>query len=103
MNHQLISFMIFVPLIGAIIQAFLPSLKTKDGDMARWVALVASLSASLLAIAFLFFFSLDASPDASIGVSYPWVGSYSITYNVAIDGMNALLVLLVAIVFPSLI
>lgn len=104
--------MIFVPLLGAVIQAFLPSLpplpslkgeNDDSGDMARWVALVASLSASLLAIAFLFFFSLDSSPDASIGVSYPWVGSYAISYNVAIDGMNALLVLLVAIVFPILI
>ena len=102
--------MIFVPLLGAVIQAFMPTLNGKTdvgsgqtADIARWVALVASLTASLLAIAFLFFFSLDTSPDASIGVSYPWVGSYAITYNVAIDGLNALLVLLVAIVFPILI
>ena len=113
MNNHLISFMIFVPLLGAILQALLPSTASnnvdgtqssgKMGDLARWIAFASSLSASLLAIAFLISLSSSSSADASIGVSLPWVGSYAISYDVAIDGMNALLVLLVAIIFPVLI
>jgi NADH-quinone oxidoreductase subunit M len=102
-NHQLISFMIFVPLLGALVQAFIPSNTQGGGNFARWAALISSLSASLLAIAFLIFLQSSGSPDAQIGVSLPWVGSYAISYDVAIDGVNALLVLLVAIVFPILI
>jgi NADH-quinone oxidoreductase subunit M len=102
-NHQLISFMIFVPLLGALAQAFIPSGSEGGGNFARWSALITSLAASLLAIAFLIFLQTSGNPDAQIGVSFPWVGSYAISYDVAIDGVNALLVLLVAIVFPILI
>ncbi len=35
--------------------------------------------------------------------TFPWVGSYAISYDMAIDGLNALLVLLIAILFPVLI
>jgi NADH-quinone oxidoreductase subunit M len=102
-NRQFISFMIFVPLLGALLQSLLPSSSPRFQKIGRWTALFTSLVASLLAVGFLFFLNSSSNPDAAIGVSYPWVGSYAITYDVAIDGMNALLVLLVAIVFPVLI
>ena len=95
MSNSFISLMIFAPLLGAFLQAFL-------SQRGKWIALGASLLGSLIALALSF--SLQGQgPDAQIGVSYPWVGSYAITYNVAIDGLNVLLVLLVAIVFPILI
>jgi NADH-quinone oxidoreductase subunit M len=34
---------------------------------------------------------------------FPWIGSYAISYDLAVDGLNALLVLLIAILFPVLI
>jgi NADH-quinone oxidoreductase subunit M len=93
--------MIFAPMIGALLQAFLPKESGSRG-IGRWVALGSGLVGSLCAI--LLSFSLQAQgPDAQIGVSYPWVGSYAITYDVSIDGLNVLLVLLVALIFPILI
>lgn len=96
--------MIFAPLLGALLQALLPQSKTQGGEgaSARWIALGSSLIGSIVAFA-LSFGLQGQGPDASIGVSHPWVGSYAITYDVAIDGLNVLLVLLVALVFPILI
>ncbi len=77
-------------------QAFVPTARS------RWIALGASLLASIAAI------SLVASmepqvADLQAAESFPWVGSYAISYDMAIDGLNALLVLMVAILFPVLI
>lgn len=95
--------MIFAPLVGALLQALLPQPKSgEEGPSFRWVALGSSLIGSLVAIA-LSFGLQGQGPDASIGVSHPWVGSYAISYDVAIDGLNVLLVLLVALVFPILV
>lgn len=95
MNNQFISLMIFAPLLGAILQAF----TRRQG---KWIALATSVLASV--VAFVLSLSLQGQgPDAAVGVSYPWVGSYAITYSVAIDGLNVLLVLLVALVFPILV
>jgi NADH-quinone oxidoreductase subunit M len=34
---------------------------------------------------------------------FPWIGAYAISYDMAVDGLNALMVLLIAIIFPVLI
>ena len=96
MNNHIITLTVFAPLVGALMQAFVPAARS------RWIALGASLLASIAAI------SLVASmqpqvADLQAAESFPWVGSYAISYDMAIDGLNALLVLMVAILFPVLI
>ena len=110
MNNRLISVMIFAPLIGAFLQAFMPRSSSassgvgESGDthFGKWIALGSSLVGSLCAVAISIALAAQG-PDASIGVSHPWVGSYAITYDVSVDGLNVLLVLLVAIIFPILV
>jgi NADH-quinone oxidoreductase subunit M len=43
------------------------------------------------------------TPELQAMERLPWVGSYAISYEMGLDGLNALLVLLVAIIFPVLI
>ena len=74
MSNRFISLMIFAPLVGALLQALLPQPKSgEEGPSFRWVALGSSLIGSLVAIA-LSFGLQGQGPDASIGVSHPWVG-----------------------------
>src|SRR6185437_6606195 len=91
--------MILAPLIGALLQTVLPD---AGGKVGKWVALGTSLVGSLSAVVIAISLS-SLGPDAAIGVSHPWIGSYAITYDVSVDGLNVLLVLLVALVFPILV
>ena len=96
MNHHLISLVVFVPLLGAFLQLFISHTKS------RWIALGSSLMASLFA--FLLVLSMKSEvPDLQSGEYFSWISSYSIGYEMGIDGLNALLVLLIAILFPVLI
>jgi len=103
MNTHLISFMIGLPFLGMLLQAFVPPLKGQSAaNASRWLALSASIAASVCAFALIL--SMHAqSADLQASEIIPWVGSYAISYDMAVDGLNALLVLLVAILFPVLI
>lgn len=103
MNHHLITLMVFLPFVGALIQAFLPTLGPKsDTTMNRWIALGASLAASLCGIVLVASMQA-ATAELQANEFLPWVGSYAISYDMGVDGLNILLVLLVAIIFPLLI
>ncbi len=96
MNNHLISYMVFLPFFGALLQAFVSMTRS------RWIALAASLAASACAIVLVVSMQIQTS-DFQQMESLPWVGSYAISYDMAIDGLNVLMVLLVAILFPVLI
>lgn len=95
MSFNIISWMIFFPLLGALLQVFVP----KNG---KWVALGASALSALCGL--ILVLGMDpAIADLQAVEILPWVGSYSITYEVGVDGMNALLVLLISLVMPVLV
>lgn len=96
MNHHLISLTVIFPLLGTLFQALLPTSRS------RWVALAASLCASGCAVLLILSMQTQTA-DLQAIESFPWVGSYAISYDMAVDGLNALLVLLIAILFPVLI
>lgn len=117
MNQHLISLMVLLPFVGSIVQAFLPATRNAAGgsgasasvsatsggrESSRWVALGSSVLASLCAVVLV---ASLTTPNAELQATetLQWVGSYAIAYEMGIDGLNALLVLLVAIVFPILI
>jgi NADH-quinone oxidoreductase subunit M len=104
-NNNLISLMIFAPFVGAVLQIFFPGgAGARNTRVANWIALTASLVGAFCAIAIaLELQDLGPVADAAIGAAHPWIGSYAITYDVAVDGVNVLLVLLVAMIFPILI
>lgn len=103
MTHHLISLMVFLPLVGAILQAFLPP--TQHGSSlgpSRSVALITSFLASICGIVLVSSMETQ-SADLQMVETLTWIGSYSIQYQMGLDGLNALMVLLVAMIFPVLI
>ncbi len=96
MNHHLISLTLIFPLLGALLQTVVQTPRS------RWIALAASLAASICAM--ILIASMQAqNADLQMTESFPWVGSYAITYDMAVDGLNALLIVLIGILFPVLI
>lgn len=96
MSNHLTSLMIFFPFLGACLQTFFPSIRS------RWIALASSLGASICAIILVMSMRSQVA-DLQATEFLPWVGFYAISYDMAIDGLNALLVLLIALLFPVLI
>jgi NADH-quinone oxidoreductase subunit M len=88
-----LNLLLWLPLLGAVAQAFLPS------HVSRTVGLALSLIASILG--FVEFSQLSSSGTASVE-HMNWIGSYGISYLLSFDGLNALPVLLVSICFPML-
>ena len=92
MIDHFVTLMILVPFIVAIAQ-FL------RGPWILWVGLLASSISSLMA------FAVIASMRSGISELQatellPWIGAFSISYDVGVDGLSAVNVLLVAILFP---
>ncbi len=106
MDYYLITPMVFIPLVGAALQALLPTglrLGTQGADaIGRWIALASSLAATAFAVVLLFSMNPSVS-GLQANETFPWIASYAISYDMAADGLNILLVALIAIVFPVLI
>lgn len=94
--------MIVLPVLGAVSQVFFAgSSRDASGYLSKMTAVGASCLASLCGL--LLIFQMQTHTADMQGVeSYAWLGSYAIGYEVGVDGLNALLVLLVSIVFPLL-
>ncbi len=96
MTHHWISFMVFTPLLGALLQSFFSSAKS------RWIALAASLLSSIFGLVAVMTL-LPQTADLQHRESVPWVSAYAMSYTMGIDGLNALLVILIALLIPVLI
>lgn len=95
---DLLSLLIFSPVLGMIVLLFL---KADQKRAIRWVALLTSLVTFGLALAVLAAFD-PARPDLQLTVSIPWfeVAGLPIAYQVGVDGLSILLVLLTAVLTP---
>jgi NADH-quinone oxidoreductase subunit M len=92
---MLTAILIFWPLVAALIVLALPSEQVKPA------ALIASLIELLLSIYVAFVFVPTAEPQFALDVS--WIASLGIDFNVAIDGISLLLVLLTTVLIPFII
>jgi len=95
--------MVLLPLLGAIAQAFLPSFPGEGKDrVSRWLAISASIASSFCGLVLVLSMASETA-ELQAAERFTWIGSYAITYEMGLDGLNVLLVLLVSIVFPVLI
>ncbi len=102
MDNHLITLMIFFPFVGALVQALLPRRAVgRELFASRWVALTSSLAATVCGA--ILVFGLQSQAELQALESFTWIESYSISYDMGIDGLNILPVLLVICVFPLLI
>lgn len=107
MFNYLISLMILLPVVGAVLQGFLPDATTQGENhisrpAGRWVALATSILASICGIVLVMSMQTQTA-DPQAAETFAWIGSYAIRYDMAVDGLNAPLVLLISILFPILI
>ncbi|MCL6553111.1 MAG: NADH-quinone oxidoreductase subunit M [Firmicutes bacterium] len=92
----MLSWLIFLPLAGALVVALLP----RDRDaLVRWVGLAASL-ATLAVFAAVWAAFDPASGALQLVERVPWVPQLGIGYAVGVDGISLLLVGLTAVIFP---
>jgi len=93
----LLTVTVFVPLAGALVLAALP--RRSADDLARWVALAASLVALGFAVAVAARFKVGEA-GFQLGQSANWVRTLGVRYHVGVDGVSLPLVLLTTVLTP---
>ena len=95
---DLLSILIFFPVLGMVVIMFL---REEQKRVIRWVAFVTSLVVLGLALLVLSRFN-PSNPSLQLMVTVPWiqVAGLQISYQVGVDGLSILLVLLTALMTP---
>ncbi len=95
---QPLTLLTFFPLIGVLALLFIPSDRK---NTLRWAALVTSLITFLLSLWVLSLFNM-ANPDLQLSDPRNWitVAGWNIQYNLGVDGLSILLVLLTTFLTP---
>jgi NADH-quinone oxidoreductase subunit M len=88
----------FSPLVGVLVILFLNSQRK---NLIRWVALITSLVTFVLSLVALVQFDAS-SPDLQLVIDLPWiqVAGWNIAYQMGVDGLSVLLVLLTTFLTP---
>jgi len=92
----LLSVLIFLPLVGALAALFMP--RTGEALLRAW-AVAVSLIVFIVSMGLWFAFD-PTTPDFQFVERVAWVPSLGITYQVGIDGISFLLVLLTTFLMP---
>lgn len=97
MNFNILSIIMFMPILGALIILLIP--KVKDG-VVKYIAAFAA-SASLL-LSFIAYFNFKNNVNGMQFLEhYTWLKSYGINFDLGVDGLSMPLVLLTAIILFS--
>src|SRR5215208_253271 len=91
--ENVLSYMTFIPLAGAVAILFLPSAAYK---LIRWVAAAVTVPPLVMAI-WLFNHFDRAQPGFQFVEKYQWIPAYNISYYMGIDGISISMVLLTAL------
>jgi NADH-quinone oxidoreductase subunit M len=93
MEHWVLTWMIFIPIVGMFVVLALPS---AAHELIRWTALGFTVPPLLLAVWLYGAFDRSTS-DLQFVVKVPWIASYNIDYFVGVDGVSVSMVLLTAL------
>jgi NADH-quinone oxidoreductase subunit M len=93
-GFPLLSFLIFLPLAGA-----LPLFFFRSAAFARWWTLALSSLTAICSLALLSGFN-PASAKYQFAEAYSWIPRFQINYIVGMDGISILLVLLTTLIMP---
>jgi NADH-quinone oxidoreductase subunit M len=97
---QPLTVLTFFPLVGVVVLLFI---NRERKEALRWTALVASLITFAIAIWAVFFTAYSfRDPDLQLVIDVPWfqVAGLQISYQMGMDGLSVLLVLLTALLTP---
>ena len=87
----LVSLVVFLPLVGAILLAFLPSSRPQ---LIRYAALGIALATWVVSLAMLVGYDPGSAQHYQYSQSVPWIPIFGITYSVGVDGLSLALVVL---------
>src|SRR5512132_1217220 len=93
MTDHMLSWMIFMPLVGAVVILCLPS---RAHDAIRWTGVAATVPPLLMAIRLLGRFDPQASGFQFVQ-RLAWIPAFNIEYFVGIDGVSVTMVVLTAL------
>ena len=96
MTAHLLTAMIIFPFLGAGAQAL-----DLRASVLKWLALGASIISAILGVLVLGH-NLAGLPVESLLDQLPWVGSYAINYELSVDGISMVPVLIASVIFPVL-
>ncbi len=90
-NFPILSLVVFFPAIAALLILFLMDKKNENGI--RWMANIAAFVGFLISLPL--WFAFDASgPQFQFSERYEWIPSIGVEYNIAMDGISLLLILM---------
>ncbi len=89
-----LSVIIFLPLIGALVQMFI-----REDNLARIWALLVTVVVAALSIPMYLGFDLNSS-KYQFGEHHAWIPALNINYTVGIDGISLLLILMTTLIMP---
>ena len=93
MDFNILTLIIFIPLIGAIILALVPKKVEKS---AKYISLVTSLV--ILGLAVYLWIIFDPSvPTMQFGEKYQWIANVNVYYHLGVDGISMPMVFLTAL------
>ncbi|HZW40068.1 MAG TPA: NADH-quinone oxidoreductase subunit M [Ignavibacteriaceae bacterium] len=95
-NSFLISYLLLIPLIGSFLILLIP----RDNEKAiRYAGVLFSTIAFILSLVIFYFFDYNHSGFQFIH-KFGWIANLNISYNVGVDGLSLLLVLLTTFLTP---
>ncbi|MGB9711659.1 MAG: NADH-quinone oxidoreductase subunit M [Dissulfurimicrobium sp.] len=96
---NLLTYVIFLPLMGVIPILFIPQKSDEGKDVIRGISFVTSILVFLVSLRI--FAGFDAKQASFQFIEqYPWIPSYGINYFVGLDGLSFWLVLLTTFLTP---
>ena len=93
LNLNLLSWVIFLPVIGLIVIALWPKPSQKA---VKWTALIAALAAFAVSLAIFFMFDRSGSAIGHMQFEekIPWISAINVNYHLGVDGLSLPLVIL---------
>ncbi|MCA2214592.1 NADH-quinone oxidoreductase subunit M [Jidongwangia harbinensis] len=98
-NFPFLSILTLLPLVGALVVAFIPSRKSQ---LAKIVALGWSLAVLVLSIVMWIAFEIGGD-RFQFRESYPWIPSWDVRFTFAADGIALVMLVLIALLVPLVI
>jgi NADH-quinone oxidoreductase subunit M len=87
----ILSAIVFGPLVGALVIAFLPRQETQ---LIRWAALIVSLVVWVLSLVLVMGFNPNAGSEFLFQEKQAWIGAFGVNYHLGVDGISLVLVVL---------
>ena len=100
MDYPILSFLIFIPLVGALVTLFVRGDNAEGtAQNARSTALTASLATFGVCLLMLAFYD-GSTPAMQFVENRTWIDALNIRYHVGVDGLSVLFVFLTALLTP---